>query len=209
MAKFSEVLRARDPEQHCALEGYESGSLRLYGKDKKRLIKFCVKDSDLATVCGTLVQLTIQGDVFFDSGSFFDAGDSYERGVQGTAVRVIYNPPATIAFWADGSKTVVKCDKDDVYDPKYGLALCYMKKALGSSRAFNDALRAGREEDVRKFLKEHRYIEHLLDDKYKNVCPIVDAPCLACPYRNVRNLFRCAELMHEDIKKMREGEKHD
>ena len=124
------------------------------------------------------------------------------------AVKVIYNPPATIAFWADGSKTVVKCDKDDVYDPKYGLALCYMKKALGSSRAFNDALRAGREEDVREFLKKHRYIECLLDDEYKNVCPIVDAPCSACPYMTLRG-NKCCQLIHEDIKKMREGEKHD
>lgn len=130
-------------------------------------------------------------------------------GLMDKAEKVIYNPPATIAYWADGSKTVVKCDKDDVYDPKYGLALCYMKKALGSSRAFNDALRAGREEAVRDFLKKHRYMECLLDDKYKYVCPIVDVPCDTCPYRTVQSFFRCAELMQEDIKKMREGEKHD
>ena len=55
--------------------------------------------------------------------------------------KVIYNPPATIILWNDGTKTVVKCDPRDEYDPKYGFALCYMKKALGNtSRGLNDAL---------------------------------------------------------------------
>lgn len=143
----------------------------------------------------------------------FIKGDSSPRsygapGLMEKAVKLIYNPPATIAFWPDGGKTVVKCDKDDIYDPKYGLALCYMKKALGSSRAFNDALRAGREELVMDFLKKHRFIECLLDDKYKDVCPIADAPCTACPYRTLRG-YKCCQLIREDIKKMREGEKHD
>ena len=55
--------------------------------------------------------------------------------------KAIYNPPATIVLWEDGTKTVVKCDERDEYDAKYGLALCYMKKALGNtSRALNDVL---------------------------------------------------------------------
>ena len=155
--------------------------------------------------CGRVGRVTVEGFVRREDSSPRSYGAT---GSLNKAVKGIYNPPATIAFWADGSKTVVKCDKDDVYDPKYGLALCYMKKALGSSRAFNDALRAGREEDVREFLKKHRYIECLLDDEYKNVCPIVDAPCSACPYMTLRG-NKCCQLIHEDIKKMREGEKHD
>ena len=55
--------------------------------------------------------------------------------------KVIYAPPATIVLWEDGTKTIVKCDERDTYDAKYGLALCYMKKALGNtSRALNDVL---------------------------------------------------------------------
>lgn len=55
--------------------------------------------------------------------------------------KVIYHDPATIVLWEDGTKTVVKCDPKDVYDPTKGLALCFMKKALGnSSRALNDVL---------------------------------------------------------------------
>ena len=156
--------------------------------------------------CGLVERVTIEGLVKREDSS----PRSYcATGLMEKAVKVIYNPPATIAFWADGSKTVVKCDKDDVYDHKYGLALCYMKKALGSSRAFNDALRAGRKYDVMDFLKKHRVVECVMAyDFLGSVCPVEACPCDSCPYKDVdRN--KCAKLIREDIKKMREGEKHD
>lgn len=49
-----------------------------------------------------------------------------------TIDRVIFNDPATIVFWKDGSKTVVKCQKGDRYDPEKGLAMAMCKKALGN-----------------------------------------------------------------------------
>ena len=50
----------------------------------------------------------------------------------GTSVKkVIFNNPATIVFWSDGSKTVVKAHNDD-YDPEKGLAMAIAKKALGN-----------------------------------------------------------------------------
>lgn len=45
--------------------------------------------------------------------------------------KVIFNNPATIVFWSDGSKTVVKAHNDD-YDPEKGLAMAIAKKALGN-----------------------------------------------------------------------------
>lgn len=42
------------------------------------------------------------------------------------------NGPATIVFWADGTKTVVKCGAEDLYDAEKAVAMCFMKKALGS-----------------------------------------------------------------------------
>lgn len=55
--------------------------------------------------------------------------------------KVIFNEPATIVIWKDGSKTVVKCQKNDEYDPEKGLALCFMKKALGNKGNFNNILK--------------------------------------------------------------------
>lgn len=56
--------------------------------------------------------------------------------------KVIFNKPATIVIWKDGSKTVVKCQPNDEYDPEKGLALCFMKKALGNKGNFNNILKA-------------------------------------------------------------------
>lgn len=58
--------------------------------------------------------------------------------------KVLFQPRgqnSTVVFWGDGTKTVVKCDDRDTYSKEAGLALCYMKKMLGSSRAFNDVLK--------------------------------------------------------------------
>lgn len=70
--------------------------------------------------------------------------------------KVIFNPPATIVLWGDGTKTVVKANDrcghtvtatsysdngetkteeieiGELYDPEKGLAMCIAKKALGN-----------------------------------------------------------------------------
>ena len=47
-------------------------------------------------------------------------------------VKVIYNKPATIVFWNDGTKTVVVCDKKDKYDPEKGFFIACTKKLFGN-----------------------------------------------------------------------------
>lgn len=68
------------------------------------------------------------------------------------AKRVVFNPPATVVLWEDGTKTVVKCDLEDEYNAMTGVALCYMKKALGNtSRGLNKALR-----NAKNYIKEEK-----------------------------------------------------
>jgi len=45
--------------------------------------------------------------------------------------RVIFNDPATIIIWKDGSKTVVKRSDDDVWDPEKGFCMAVIKKLYG------------------------------------------------------------------------------
>lgn len=47
--------------------------------------------------------------------------------------KVIYNDPATIVLWNDGTKTVVKCMEGDTFSQEMGLAMCICKKALGEN----------------------------------------------------------------------------
>ena len=45
---------------------------------------------------------------------------------------VIFNPPATIVFWMDGTKTVVKDQGEVFYDPEKGMAMAVAKKTFGN-----------------------------------------------------------------------------
>lgn len=61
------------------------------------------------------------------------------RGV--TVKKVIFNDPATIVLWSDGTKTAVKCQDGDVFDPEKGLAMAISKKALGNKGNFNEVFK--------------------------------------------------------------------
>lgn len=50
---------------------------------------------------------------------------------------VIFNPPATIVFWSDDTKTVVKAQDED-FDPEKGLAMAISKKVMGNSGNYNN-----------------------------------------------------------------------
>lgn len=54
---------------------------------------------------------------------------------------VIYNKPATIIKWKDGSKTVVKCGKNDEYDPEKGFVMAVIKKMLGNKGNYYNTIR--------------------------------------------------------------------
>ena len=55
--------------------------------------------------------------------------------------KVIFNNPATIVIWNDGTKTTVKCSERDEYSEEVGLAMCISKKALGNKGNFNDVFK--------------------------------------------------------------------
>lgn len=50
--------------------------------------------------------------------------------------KVIFNKPATIVLWEDGSKTVVKLNKGERWDPEKGLAMAIIKKKFGLKEFF-------------------------------------------------------------------------
>ena len=54
-----------------------------------------------------------------------------------TPINVIFNPPATIVFWEDGEKTVVKCREGEVFDKEKGLAMAFCKRVWGNKGRFN------------------------------------------------------------------------
>ena len=55
--------------------------------------------------------------------------------MHGQIKKVVFNNPATIVIWADGTKTVVKCDGER-FDPEKGLAMAITKKLLGNNEGY-------------------------------------------------------------------------
>ena len=61
--------------------------------------------------------------------------DDYEPPMWGIPAveRVLFNPPATIVFWLDGTKTVVKAMEGEKFEKYAGFAMACMKKMFGST----------------------------------------------------------------------------
>lgn len=73
--------------------------------------------------------------------------------------QVIFNNPATVVLWGDGTKTVVKCSKNDTFDPEIGLAMAICKKAFGNTGAYNEVFKkwvpGAETEEMRSMLVEY------------------------------------------------------
>lgn len=64
---------------------------------------------------------------------------------------VIFAPPATIVYWSDGSKTVVKCSEKDVFDPKKGLAMAIAKRCGGNKGSYYKEIQNWVEKSGKKY----------------------------------------------------------
>lgn len=62
--------------------------------------------------------------------------------------KVIFNDPATIVFWEDGTKTVVKRGENDIFDPEKGIAMAIAKKALGNKGNYYNQIKKWLPESV-------------------------------------------------------------
>ena len=60
---------------------------------------------------------------------------------------VIFNPPATIVFWNDNTKTVVKCQNDEAFDPEKGITMAFFKKMHGNKGHYFEEIKKWTEKD--------------------------------------------------------------
>ena len=91
-----------------------------------------------------------------------DMMDYIENLMNGSALtvkKVIFNEPATIVLWQDGTKTVVKASPDEPFDPEKGLAMAISKKALGNKGNYYNIFK--------KALEEYEEKEEVTSDAMK------------------------------------------
>lgn len=79
---------------------------------------------------------------------------------------VKFNGPATIVFWEDGTKTVVKMDESEInYDPEKAIMAAYTKKALSTlSNAKERSIDLTLEKAIEKY---NSYVEEMKPKKKK------------------------------------------
>ena len=94
---------------------------------------------------------------------------------------VIFNDPATIVFWDDGTKTVVKAEGEP-FDPEKGLAMAIAKKALGNKGDYYNEFKKWLPEKSDIIVKEE--FKSCSECKYKYT-HIWQTPCKNC-YNNGR-----------------------
>lgn len=100
-------------------------------------------ENNKVTVTGTLnnYHVTLKDEDFLDAIRYcyndilsvekYKASIELRVDIPGMIDRVIFNDPATIILWKDGSKTVVKRSDDDVWDPEKGFCMAVIKKLYG------------------------------------------------------------------------------
>ena len=121
---------------------------------------------------------------------------------------VIFNDPATIVFWENGTKTVVKCQDGDEFDPEKGLAMAVAKKAYGNKGSYcnklkkwlpkeepvdtNSSLQCTPDDNSVSSKKRMTFREEVANLHPEDLIPDCKGGVCGCP----RDLDRCPYLIH-------------
>lgn len=121
----------------------------LYGyiKDLKDRVKYPIRVSNLEMVNAGE---SIRGNFYVD---YYLTPDLLDPVIK----KVIFNPPATVLLWSDGSKTVVKCGEQDEFDPEKGLVMAITKKLFGGKGNYYNKIKNLLENAVYQYDKDDVY----------------------------------------------------
>ena len=85
-----------------------------------------------------MIQIDKENYILVSEDTSFEAMRNYIRKKKKQRIeRVIFNDPATIVFWKDGTKTVVKATNEP-FDKEKGLAMAISKKYFGNNGNYYD-----------------------------------------------------------------------
>lgn len=130
LSAADDVMRAAGDEEdiaRCAWRLHEAVTEYICGTDERADGRSC--DEPLPVV-GHKFEATVQ---------VLAADPPTDREVPG---RVIFSPPATVAFWPDGSKTVAKCAEGEEFSEYTGLLVAIAKRhtAVPRRATFEDVM---------------------------------------------------------------------
>lgn len=109
-------------------------------KKAKEYFIQCGCTTDPSKIVSTTVSNTSNGDMWYTTTT-----NNYGWGVMCGCTdnrkdfiptKIIFNPPATICYFPDGTKTVVKCADDEEFCEEEGVMACIIKKIFTSRNQF-------------------------------------------------------------------------
>lgn len=86
------------------------------------------------------------------------------------ASKIIYHDAATIIYWTDDTKTVVKCNENDEYSEYAGFVAAVAKKMYGGANAINrfiDSKKVIRGNGLGQPFRSKKTFEEILDEAAK------------------------------------------
>lgn len=101
--------------------------------------------------------------------------------------KVILNDPATIILWDDGTKTVVKTQNGEKYDPEKGMALAISKKCFGNAGRYYNIFKKWVPYDATKAEEEDKTIDIYGDGRLLAVITPIKNPGPVKDYFNMGN----------------------
>lgn len=120
--------------------------------------------------------------------------------------KVIFNDPATIILWQDGTKTVVKCSENDTYSPEMGMAMAICKKALGNKGNYSKVFKKWlpEEEECIDLSTMSRFINDHLQRALYRVFGATGENCQQVVEKKVRVINDIEYLSGMDLEMLRE-----
>lgn len=113
---------------------------------------------------------------------------------------VIFNDPATIVFWNDGTKTVVKCQEGDEFDPEKGLTMAIVKKVYGNKGSYCN--------EIKKWCEPYYEKQKEKNDLVARICDLGKKATAALAALNMAETAIVNAKEHEE-KKYRDFYKYD
>ena len=111
---------------------------------------------------------------------------------------VIFNDPATIVFWTDGTKTVVKCQEGDIFDPEKGLTMAIAKKVYGNKGSYCNAIKKWCDPYHEKQKEKNDLVTRICDLSKKAALAALDA---AMTEASIANAKEQEEKKHRNLYK--------
>lgn len=111
--------------------------------------------------------------------------------------RIIRNGIATIVFWNDGTKTIVKCAEDDEPDDYMAFCAAYCKKVFGSNSQLKRVIKNARnaKSEKKKDKKVYSSVSEMVQDTLATVkftmpgC--LNCKAINCPDKHSKNAIHC------------------